>query len=200
MSYFSNLLQKMDAVVEGDATMLDNSSVMFSTCVAWGKTHTQYEWPCVIGGRGGRRADGSFNLKGGWHYRPTTSGDNFSKVLLDIGKHQSGGDYRDRQGRGPHDRRGPRHPRIGSDGPFCVLQETTESCTRSCPRSWRSACSASHVLVRTMTAGSSLRCRRAAAGADPRRAREASPNPAREAPLQAVPTEAAVAIRAAEGE
>jgi Protein of unknown function (DUF1552) len=84
MQYMAYLLQKMDAVMEGDATMLDNSTVLFSTCVAWGKTHTQYEWPCVIGGRGGRDAAGAFNLKGGWHYRPTTSGDNFSKVLLTL--------------------------------------------------------------------------------------------------------------------
>jgi hypothetical protein len=84
IGYMASLLQKMDAVKEGDATMLDNSIVMFSTCVAWGKTHTQYEWPCVLGGRGGRRADGSWNLKGGWHYRPTSSGDNFSKVLLTL--------------------------------------------------------------------------------------------------------------------
>jgi Protein of unknown function (DUF1552) len=84
MQFMSYLLQQMDKITEGDATMLDNSTVLFTTCVAWGKTHTQYEWPCVIGGRGGRGSDGKFNLKGGWHYRPTSSGDNFSKVLLTL--------------------------------------------------------------------------------------------------------------------
>jgi Protein of unknown function (DUF1552) len=84
MGFFSSLLQKLDAIKEGSATMLDNSTVMFSTCVAWGKTHTQYEWPCVIGGRGGVRADGSFNMKGGWHYRADSSDNNFSKVLLTL--------------------------------------------------------------------------------------------------------------------
>jgi hypothetical protein len=84
MGFFSSLLQKLDAIQEGDATMLDNSTVLFSTCVAWGKTHTQYEWPCVIGGRGGRRADGTFNLKGGWHYRADSADNNFSKVLLTL--------------------------------------------------------------------------------------------------------------------
>jgi len=84
MKFFSSLLQKLDAVKEGDVTMLDNTTVLFSTCVAWGKTHTQYEWPCLIGGRGGRRADGSFNLRGGWHYRADSSDNNFSKVLLTL--------------------------------------------------------------------------------------------------------------------
>jgi hypothetical protein len=84
MGFMSSLLQKLDAVKEGNATMLDNSTVLFSTCVAWGKTHTQYEWPCVIGGRGGQRADGSFHLRGGWHYRADSSDNNFSKVLLTL--------------------------------------------------------------------------------------------------------------------
>jgi hypothetical protein len=91
MELFSNLLQKMDAVDEGNGTLLDNSTVMISSCVSWGKTHTQWEWPCVIAGRGGVRlgADGQpdpsgrFNFKGGWHHRSTTS-DNFSRVLLTL--------------------------------------------------------------------------------------------------------------------
>jgi hypothetical protein len=91
MELFANLLQKMDAVDEGNGTLLDNSTVMISSCVSWGKTHTQWEWPCVIGGRGGVRlgADGQpdpsgrLNLRGGWHHR-SHSFDNFSKVLLTL--------------------------------------------------------------------------------------------------------------------
>jgi hypothetical protein len=58
---------------------------MLSSCVSWGKTHTQYEWPCVIGGRGGLRPDGqSYHLQGDWHYRSDPSGGNFSDVLLTL--------------------------------------------------------------------------------------------------------------------
>jgi len=91
MGLFANLLAKMDAIDEGGATMLDNSTILISTCVSWGKTHTQWEWPCVIAGRGGLRAGadgkpdpaGRFNFQGGWHYRSPNS-DNFSKVLLTL--------------------------------------------------------------------------------------------------------------------
>jgi hypothetical protein len=91
MGLFANLLAKMDAVDEGNGTLLDNSTVMISSCVSWGKTHTQWEWPCVIGGRGGVRLDdagmpdasGRFNFQGGWHHRSTNS-DNFSRVLLTL--------------------------------------------------------------------------------------------------------------------
>jgi hypothetical protein len=88
---YADLLAKMDAVDEGNGTLLDNSSVMISSCVSWGKTHTQWEWPCVIGGRGGVRLDdagkpdpsGRFNFKGAWHHRSDNS-DNFSRVLLTL--------------------------------------------------------------------------------------------------------------------
>jgi hypothetical protein len=86
MGMFGGLLEKMDAIQEGAGTMLDNSAVMISTCVSWPAQHTPWEWPCVIGGRGGLRADGSgkYNLAGGWHYRSESGGDNFSKVLLTL--------------------------------------------------------------------------------------------------------------------
>lgn len=91
MGLFANLLAKMDAVDEGGATLLDNSTILISTCVSWGKTHTQWEWPCLIAGRGGVRtgADGKpdpagrFTFQGGWHHR-SPGFDNFSKVLLTL--------------------------------------------------------------------------------------------------------------------
>jgi hypothetical protein len=84
MKQFAGLLAKMDAVNEGSGTLLDNASVMVSTCVSWGKTHTQWEWPCVIGGRGGLRPDGNgYYLKGGWHLRAPNF-DNFNNVLLTL--------------------------------------------------------------------------------------------------------------------
>jgi hypothetical protein len=85
LNMYASLLEKMDAVQEGGATMLDNSTVMISTCVSWPAQHTPWEWPCVIGGRGGFRDGGNkFNLAGGWHYRSESGNDNFSKVLLTL--------------------------------------------------------------------------------------------------------------------
>jgi hypothetical protein len=84
LGYMASLLQKMDQVKEGDGTMLDNSIVLISTCVSWGKTHTQYEWPCVIGGRGGRNSDGKYNLAGGWHHRANPTGANYSRVVITL--------------------------------------------------------------------------------------------------------------------
>ena len=85
MGMFADLLGKMDAIKEGDATMLDNSTVMIMTCVSWPAHHTPWEWPCVIGGRGGYTADGTkLNLAGGWHHRAESGNDNFSKVLLTL--------------------------------------------------------------------------------------------------------------------
>jgi hypothetical protein len=80
----------MDAITEGANTMLDNSTILVSTCVAWGKTHCPWEWPCVIAGRGGVRTgadgnpdpNGKLNFAGGWHYR--SDADNFSKVLMTL--------------------------------------------------------------------------------------------------------------------
>jgi hypothetical protein len=91
MELFSNFLQKMDAVDEGNGTLLDNSTVIISSCISWGKTHTPWEWPCVIGGRGGVRTgadgkpdpNGKLTFAGGWHYRSPDS-DNFSRVLLTL--------------------------------------------------------------------------------------------------------------------
>ena len=84
MGLFAGLLAKMDAVNEGAGTLLDNAAVLVSTCVSWGKTHTQWEWPCVIGGRGGLRPDGNgYHLKGGWHVRAPNY-DNFNQVLLGL--------------------------------------------------------------------------------------------------------------------
>jgi hypothetical protein len=85
MNMYASLLEKMDAVQEGGATMLDNSTVLVSTCVSWPAQHTPWEWPCVIGGRGGFRDGGNkFNLAGGWHHRSESGNDNYSKVLLTL--------------------------------------------------------------------------------------------------------------------
>jgi hypothetical protein len=76
MGCFAYLLEQMDAVKEGAATLLDNSAVLTGTCVAWGKTHQLTEWPIMIGGRAGGA------LKPGQHVRLV--GDNTAKVLLTL--------------------------------------------------------------------------------------------------------------------
>jgi hypothetical protein len=73
---FAYLLERMDAVVEGDRTLLDNSCVLTATCVAYGKTHQREEWPIMIAGRAGGA------LKGNVHVRAPL--DNPTKVLLTL--------------------------------------------------------------------------------------------------------------------
>jgi hypothetical protein len=76
MDCFAEMLVKMDAVREGDATLLDNACVYTTTCTAWGHGHTDGEWPVLIGGRAGGM------LKGNVHVR--APGDNPTKVLLTL--------------------------------------------------------------------------------------------------------------------
>jgi hypothetical protein len=76
MQCFAYLLEKMDKVVEGDRTLLDNSCILTSTCVAYGKTHQREEWPIMIAGRAGGA------LKGNVHIRAPL--DNPTKVLLTL--------------------------------------------------------------------------------------------------------------------
>jgi hypothetical protein len=76
MQCFAYLLEQLDRVQEGDHTLLDNSCVLTSTCVAWGKTHQREEWPIMIGGLAGG------GLKGDLHYRAPM--DNPTKVLLTL--------------------------------------------------------------------------------------------------------------------
>jgi hypothetical protein len=76
MQCFAYLLEQMDKVVEGDRTLLDNSCILTSTCVAYGKTHQREEWPIMIAGRAGGA------LKGNVHVRAPL--DNPTKVLLTL--------------------------------------------------------------------------------------------------------------------
>jgi hypothetical protein len=76
MQSFAYLLEQMDKVVEGDRTLLDNSCILTSTCVAYGKTHQREEWPIMVAGRAGGA------LKGNVHIRAPM--DNPTKVLLTL--------------------------------------------------------------------------------------------------------------------
>lgn len=74
LAYF---LGAMDAVQEGDGTLLDHSLVLGTSDVSLGKTHSLDEYPLVIGGS----ADGA--LVQDIHYR-STGRENASKVMLTV--------------------------------------------------------------------------------------------------------------------
>lgn len=71
------LLSAMEAVPEGDGTLLEHSAVFATTDVSWGFTHSIDEYPIVIAGS----ANGWF--KQDIHYRSITR-ENPSKVMLSL--------------------------------------------------------------------------------------------------------------------
>jgi hypothetical protein len=76
MGCFAYLLEEMDKIQEGPATLLDNSAVLISSCVAYGRTHQREDWPVLIAGRAGGA------LKGNLHVKAPM--DNPTKVLLTL--------------------------------------------------------------------------------------------------------------------
>lgn len=74
LSYF---LQALDAVPEGDGTMLDHSLILGTTDVSWGFTHTIEEYPLILAGSANGR------IAQDVHYRSTTR-ENPSRVMLSI--------------------------------------------------------------------------------------------------------------------
>ncbi len=74
---YSYLLQALDAVPEGEGTLLDNCCVIATSDVSEGKTHSLDDMPLVVAGG----ACGA--LKTGVHYRSYT-GENVNKATLSI--------------------------------------------------------------------------------------------------------------------
>ena len=74
---FGELLTALDAIPEGDGTVLDHSLIYGTTDVSWGKVHSPDDFPIVLAGG----ADGA--LKRDFHYR-SSSGETTSKVLLSV--------------------------------------------------------------------------------------------------------------------
>lgn len=70
----NEFLTKMQATTHGASNLLDQSLVLVTSDTAWGKTHTNTEWPVLLAGKAGGR------LQGDGHYN--FPGDNLSKVLL----------------------------------------------------------------------------------------------------------------------
>lgn len=77
MGALASFAQKLDAVTEGDGTLLDHCAILGTTDVSWGFTHSIDEYPIVILGS----ANGT--LKQDVHYRSTTR-ENPSKVMLTL--------------------------------------------------------------------------------------------------------------------
>jgi hypothetical protein len=52
---YAYLLRKLQAMKEGDKTVLDNSMVLFGSALSDGNSHNPHKLPLVLGGRGGGR-------------------------------------------------------------------------------------------------------------------------------------------------
>jgi hypothetical protein len=70
----NEFLTKMQATPHGATNLLDQSLVLVTSDTAWGKIHTNTEWPVLLAGKAGGR------LQGDGHYN--FPGDNMSKALL----------------------------------------------------------------------------------------------------------------------
>lgn len=77
MEDFAYLISSLRAIPEGDATLLDNSVVLATTDVSYGRTHQIDEYPIVLAGS----ACGA--LKTGFHYRSETQ-ENTSLISLSL--------------------------------------------------------------------------------------------------------------------
>ena len=77
ISDFSYLIESLRNVPEGDGTLLDNSVVLATTDVSYGRTHQINEYPILLAGT----ACGA--LKTGFHYRSETQ-ENTSQVGLSL--------------------------------------------------------------------------------------------------------------------
>ena len=53
VSLYSKMLQKMDAIKEGDKTLLDNSLILFGSGLWEGNGHTYKQKPLLVAGKGG---------------------------------------------------------------------------------------------------------------------------------------------------
>jgi hypothetical protein len=77
MEDLAYLIETMKAVPEGEGTLLDNTILLGTSDVSYGRTHQIDEFPLILAGRGGG------TLKTGFHYRSETRA-NASMVPLSI--------------------------------------------------------------------------------------------------------------------
>lgn len=76
MTCLNEFLTKMQATPHGATNLLDQSLVFVTSDTAWGKIHTNTEWPVLLAGKAGGK------LQGDGHYN--FPGDNLSKALLTV--------------------------------------------------------------------------------------------------------------------
>jgi len=76
MTCLNEFLTKMQATAHGATNLLDQSLVLVTSDTAWGKIHTNAEWPVLLAGKAGGR------LQGDGHYN--FPGDNLGKALLTV--------------------------------------------------------------------------------------------------------------------
>jgi len=57
VAQYAYLLNKLDAMQEGDGTVLDNSMILFASALSDGDSHSPKKLPIVLGGKGGGRID-----------------------------------------------------------------------------------------------------------------------------------------------
>ena len=76
MTCLNEFLTKMQSTAHGASNLLDQSLVFVTSDTAWGKTHTNTEWPVLLAGKAGGK------LQGDGHYN--FPGDNLSKALLTV--------------------------------------------------------------------------------------------------------------------
>jgi hypothetical protein len=75
MECFAYLLEKLKGEIEGDGNLLDNSVILLGSDCAEGITHSVYDQPAIVAGRGGGA------LKSDLHYR-SPNDENTSDILL----------------------------------------------------------------------------------------------------------------------
>ena len=78
MERFNELVLALKSIPEGDGTLLDNCCVLATTDTAFGRDHTEEDYPILVAGGGG----GALRFPG-THYR-SSNGENTSKVLLSL--------------------------------------------------------------------------------------------------------------------
>jgi hypothetical protein len=76
MECLATLLEKLQALPEGDGSILDNSLVYVTSCTSWGKVHAADNWPVLLAGKAGGALSGNMHVR--------NEGENLSKALFSI--------------------------------------------------------------------------------------------------------------------
>lgn len=78
VAQYAYLLAKLKSIREGEATLLDNSTVLFGSGLRDGNVHSPVNLPIVVAGRAGRRIDTGGHIT----YPPDTPLSNFYLAII----------------------------------------------------------------------------------------------------------------------